>query len=533
MKTEKNNIHKVSYIMDILLILILLVISIGAFYIAYTFQMIPMKWIHYAGVISIIIWIVLLLLTMKKIPLWARIIRRIFIILLCTCFSTTGFLLHKSKNVLDKISTTTVHKDGTVTQKNKLYIIVLKDSDINNISELSQTTVGYQNGTDKENASFIKTQLEKEVSNVLSVEELDYTTLINSLQNGNIQALAISQSFYNMSCATITGFKDKVKILTTYEKEVKKEVSTKDISKEPFTIYISGLDSMGSPDQQTRTDTNLLLIVNPRSNHIDMVSLPRDGLMPNAALNNSNDKLTHTGIYGIDASVETIQNFYGIPIDFYARVSFNSVIEIVDSIGGIDVDVEISFCEQDENRSFAKDDLICLVKGEQTLNGKQALAYSRHRKTEGYDNAGRQRAQQRIIKAIISKLISPNAISYVNNLMEIAPNYIITNMPSNQISNFVSSELESLKPWTISSIATDYGVFDSRYVASLDASYGLVDVYLFNKEEVQNVLNAYDGASKQLQLNNFTFDVNNLYENSPTINNDPNIIWDTMADFPH
>ena len=174
-----------------------------------------------------------------------------------------------------------------------------------------------------------------------------------------------------------------------------------------------------------------------------------------------------------------------------------------------------------------------LVKGEQKLNGKQALAYARHRKTEGYDNAGRQRAQQRIIKAIISKLISPNAISYVNNLMEIAPNYIITNMPSNQISGFVSSELESLKPWTISSIATDYGVFDSRYVASLDPSYGLTDVYLFNKEEVQNVLNAYDGAGKQLQMNNFSFDLNNLYENSPALNDDPNIIWDTMADYPH
>ena len=533
MKTEKQNTYKVSRIIDLLLIFILLVICVVAFYIAYTFQMIPMKWIHYASIVSIIVWIILCVLTIKKLPLWAKVIRRIFIILLCACFSTTGFLLQKSKNVLDKISTTTVNKDGTVTQKTELYIVVLKDSNIKSVADLSQATIGFQNGTDKENANYIKAQLEKEVSVVSNVEELDYTTLFNLLESGNIQALAISQSFYNMSSATITGFKDKVKILTTYEKEITKEALKKDISKDPFTIYISGLDSMGSPDQQTRSDTNLLLIVNPRANHIDMISLPRDGLMPNTALNNSNDKLTHTGIFGIDASVETIENFYGIPIDFYARVSFNSVIEIVDSIGGINVDVEISFCEQDENRSFAKDDLICLVKGEQKLNGKQALAYSRHRKTEGYDNAGRQRAQQRIIKAIISKLISPNAISYVNNLMEIAPNYIITNMPSNQISGFVSSELESLKPWTISSIATDYGVFDSRYVASLDPSYGLTDVYLFNKAEVQNVLNAYDGAGKQLQMNNFSFDLNNLYENSPALNDDPNIIWDTMADYPH
>ena len=359
MKTEKQNTYKVSRIIDLLLIFILLVICVVAFYIAYTFQMIPMKWIHYASIVSIIVWIILCVLTIKRLPLWAKVIRRIFIILLCACFSTTGFLLQKSKNVLDKISTTTVNKDGTVTQKTELYIVVLKDSNIKSVADLSQATIGFQNGTDKENANYIKAQLEKEVSVVSNVEELDYTTLFNLLESGNIQALAISQSFYNMSSATITGFKDKVKILTTYEKEITKEALKKDISKDPFTIYISGLDSMGSPDQQTRSDTNLLLIVNPRANHIDMISLPRDGLMPNTALNNSNDKLTHTGIFGIDASVETIENFYGIPIDFYARVSFNSVIEIVDSIGGINVDVEISFCEQDENRSFAKDDLIC------------------------------------------------------------------------------------------------------------------------------------------------------------------------------
>ena len=95
-------------------------------------------------------------------------------------------------------------------------------------------------------------------------------------------------------------------------------------------------------------------------------------------------------LYGIDTSIASLENFFQIPIDYYARISFNSLIEIVDALGGIDVDVEISFCEQDENRSFKEEDLICLDKGEQTLNGKQALAYSRHRKTPGYDNPGKR-----------------------------------------------------------------------------------------------------------------------------------------------
>ena len=91
-------------------------------------------------------------------------------------------------------------------------------------------------------------------------------------------------------------------------------------------------------------------------------------------------------MFGIDASVETIENFFQIPIDYYARVSFNSLIQIIDIIDGVNVDVEIDFCEQDENRSFKKEDLICLEAGQQTLNGKQALAYARHRKTIGFQN---------------------------------------------------------------------------------------------------------------------------------------------------
>ena len=230
--------------------------------------------------------------------------------------------------------------------------------------------------------------------------------------------------------------------------------------------------------------------------------------------------------------MDTISQFFGIPVDYYARVSFNSMIEIVDTIGGIDVDVEIDFCEQDENRSFKKEDLICLKKGKQHLNGKQALAYSRHRKTKGYDNAGRERAQQRIIKAIINKLISANGLTKVNDLMDIAPNYIITNMPAEKIADFVSGELNELKPWTISSITSDNGVYEDLYVASLDPSLGVSNVYLFSRDEVHAVVNAYDAARRQLQMNSFTFNLNDLYANTPKINTSENIRYADMAENP-
>ncbi len=528
-------IKKRTLIIDIILLIGYAIIACTSFYIAYSFQLIPVRWIHIAVVIAVLLFLILLILSLKKIPAWALVIKRFFLLLLAAVIATGGYFLYKSKTTLQRMSKTEqVNNDGTTTITNNLYLITLKENNFTSAADLENKIIGFQNGSDSKNLEFAKSSIEQSISAYTPSEELDYTTLYDHMVLGNIHAMVISENFYNMSKANIKDFEDTIQILETYTKseniETKKQ---KDITEETFTIYLSGIDSTGSPDQQIRSDTNLILIVNPIANHIDMVSLPRDALMPNTALNNANDKLTHTGLYGIQTSIDTISQFFNIPIDYYARISFNSLIEIIDTIGGIDVDVEIDFCEQDENRSFAKDDLICLKKGKQHLNGKQALAYARHRKTEGYDNAGRERAQQRIITAIINKLLSPSSLGYVNSLLDTAPNYIITDMPANQIGSFVSSELENLQPWTISSITSDTGVYDSQQVASLNPLEGPYDVYLYNQDEVRYVMNAYDGATSQLQMDTFHFNLDNLYEDTPKINDDPTIVWDTMAANPH
>lgn len=106
-------------------------------------------------------------------------------------------------------------------------------------------------------------------------------------------------------------------------------------------------------------------------------------------------------------------------------------------------------------------------------------------------------------------------------------------MPADSIADFVSEELEDLKPWTISSISSDNGVYSYEYVASMDASLGTTDVYVFDRDEVHAVVNAYDGANKQLQMNTFSFDLNNLYANTPKINTSENIIYSDMVENPH
>lgn len=512
---------------DLIFLLVFLIVSIISFYIAFTFGILPLKWTMAAAGILLVIFLILFILSLKKLPKWAIITKRLVIVILCVLIGTGGYFLDKSRTTLHKMN------KNTTDSVTNIYVIVKKDSGITSLADLDGKIVGFQSGVDEENAAYAKEQLTQEVSNITSKDVLDYTTLYSDLTLDYVQAFVISESYYDMSKSNIDDFEDTVSIIKTYEKQNDADSGPDiDVSEDTFTVYLSGLDNMGSPDQQTRTDTNLILIVNPKANHIDMVSLPRDGYIPNAAYNYQNDKLTHTGNDGVENSVETIENFFGIPIDYYARISFNSMIEIIDTIGGIDVDVEISFCEQDENRSFKEEDLICLEKGEQHLNGQQALAYARHRKTVGYDNAGRERAQQRIIKAMINKLISANGLTKINDLMDIAPNYVITNMPADKIADFVSGELDELKPWTISSISSDNGVYEDLYVASLDPSYGPSNVYLFTRDEVHAVVNAYDGACHQLQMNTFSFDLNDLYANTPSINESENIRYADMAENP-
>ena len=337
------DIKKRTIIIDTILLILYLIVALVSFYIAYSFNLIPVRWVSIAAVIVALLFLIMLILSLKKIPTWALVIKRIFILLLVAAVATSGYFLNKSRTTIQRMSKTEqVNDDGTTTITTNLYLITLKKGNFDSVADLENQIIGFQNGSDTENLEFAKASIDQSIDSYTPREELDYTTLYDEMLLGNISAIVMSENFYNMSKANITDFEETIQTLETYTKSENIETKEqKDITKETFTVYLSGIDSTGSPDQQVRTDTNLILIVNPVANHIDMVSLPRDALMPNTALNNANDKLTHTGIYGIQTSVDTISQFFNIPIDYYARISFNSLIEIVDTIGGSDVDVEI------------------------------------------------------------------------------------------------------------------------------------------------------------------------------------------------
>ncbi len=510
-------------LIDLLCNVILLFLCVSTIWKAMRLAILPTNWLMLMIVSLMLIFAIYFILMLKKLPNWAVIAKRIMLVIICWAIWFGGTLMGNVTSAMNEISLP--ETSNTV----KVYVLAHKEGDIHSLSDFANHSLGVQSGTDHVNGQFAMEKLENTLMGTVSYqEEIAYSTLVSLFMANMLDGIIVSEDYLAMLEVNEEGFKESYQIIETYEKQRPLTASsTKDISKEGFTLLISGVDEMGAADMTSLSDVNILLFINPLTNSITMLSLPRDSLMPRYSMNNINDKLTHTGWNGIEDTKRTIEGFFGIEIDYYAKVSFSSLIEIVDAIGGIDVDVEISFSEQDENRSFASEDLITLEAGLQHLNGKQALAYARHRKTEGYDTPGRERAQQRIIKAIIDKLLTPEGVAiYVNKLMETVPKYVVTSMPAKQITAFIKGELEDLKPWSIQSLTVENGAFDTRPVPNIP---GGADCYLWNRYDYAHVLDVYEANQQTMQFSDFNFNLQEYMKYLPQPSEDPNIVWDFMA----
>ncbi|MCI9312003.1 MAG: hypothetical protein HFE68_01410 [Erysipelotrichaceae bacterium] len=477
-------------------------------------------WIWKIGVVLLIINLLFALTLLRKLPNWLIWLRRCIILLLCALLTYGTIFANTLQESLEAIT-----KPETATTIN-VSLVTKRDGGAMQLAELSGKKIGIQTANDNENSSYVKQQLSKEsdLKNVTYVEEIDYDSLYQQLMKEEIDALIITDYYFKTLLKEhYPTIEDDIFILKSYQKEksVKQSSSNKDIRYETFTVYIAGVDEGDDPSIDARSDVNIVLIVNPLANHIKMVSIPRDSFVPNPALGYANDKLTHLGLNGVENSMEGLEEVLGFEIDYYVKLNFFSVIEIIDAIGEIEVEVPIAFCEQDENRSFADEDLICLNEGRQTLNGKQALAFARHRKS--YTDVMRGKAQQEVIKGTINALTSTAGALNINNVLKIASKAVSTNMPMEQVTNFVSAQLDNLKPWTIESIILENGVDASLVTASMPS----VELYvmLLNPIDIQAVYTAYQEMMNQMEFASFTFHLDHLEDRNAELPYNPNILW--------
>ena len=518
-KEKKPNPKRRSQKLDWILLALCLLSAALAFFLCYRMSVLPTRYLTILGLILVIAVLVSFLLCLCRLRRTGRWIRRAFMIILCGVFC---FGAYTANSVHSTFSTITRNDPSIV----KVSVVTLADSDIAAVEDLSGKTVAVQNGMDKDNADFAREQLDQEASNITYEEVLDYLTMYNELTDGTVDAMIITDSSVSLLEDQHSDIRSQIKTIATYEREnesVNTATTDKDLRSDPFVVYLGGMDEGTDPSIDSKCDVNILLMVNPKINKITTISIPRDSYVPNPALNYGSDKLTHLGNNGPENSIAGIEEFTGINIDFYAKVNFFSVIEIVDAIGGVDVDVQLDFCEQDENRNKDAEHQICLAKGEQHLNGQEALAYSRHRKTASWGTQGREKAQTQIIEAIINKLTSVEGAANVNSVMSIAQQYISTNIPMDSLTSFLSYQLDHLKPWTVEGITLTDGV-DGYYTTVSIPSIPL-SCHLLTQEDARIINAVYNSMYETPDMSEFTFDLNDLSFSDVEIQDSEYMIW--------
>ncbi|WP_269477111.1 LCP family protein [Hominibacterium faecale] len=345
-------------------------------------------------------------------------------------------------------------------QYESFYVVALKHGDYKKLSDIKgQTVFTYESNSSvyKEAQETLKKEADvnyKEVGGYMKLQ----TTLIDGKDKEHDRIIFLSSSNYDMICEYAKEFEDNTRIIH----QVKIDIQNKDlakrvgITKEPFNVYISGIDTYGGIGKVSRSDVNMIMTVNPQKKQILLTSIPRDTYV---ALHSYGqlDKLTHSGIYGIDETVSTVEDWLDLDINYYIRVNFTSLQDIVDAIGGIDVTSPRAFKSSVSEYSYKE--------GENHLDGEAALFFARERKSFSDGDQERIKNQQRVLSAILEKVTGSSVIlTKYTQLLNAVGDEIQTNLNQKDISSLVRMQLSDLGGWSIESISiTGRGTYDSTY----------------------------------------------------------------------
>lgn len=373
-------------------------------------------------------------------------------------------------------------------------VMVLKTSDFTKIKDLKENDIGYfstENDKGMEEAKKIVT--DKVKANLIAYEDL--SKLLEDFMNEEVEAILLENAEKSILEEENNIFLSEEKVIYTFSVDVPLEdglAKEVDITKDPFNIYISGIDTYGKITSVSRSDVNMVITVNPSTHQILFTSIPRDYYVYLHGINTTyKDKLTHAGIHGIDTSVKTVEDLFDIDINYYAKVNFTSLVSIVDELGGIEVSTDEAF-----RAYYVEDEVIdySFKKGINKLNGKQALAYSRERKSLALGDVARAKHQQQVLEAIIDKALSKKIITKYSDLLNSLEGKLITNIGTKNITNLVKKQIKDMPNWSIEKntlFGTD--AYDYTYSYKSAKSYVMVpdDESLENgKKMIQSILEA-------------------------------------------
>ena len=454
---------------------ILMALFIITMYLVYRLNVLPLK---YFLIVGIVLLLVIFILCFKLIRKKTKFFSRIFFSVVAIIFiGVIYYILTYINATYDFMNSMVLNNFETITYD----VIIPNSSNIEKVKELKNSSISYLESDS--NYSKAKLLLRKDI-NYQENPCKNINSIISSFENS--KALFIEDSYYNILKEEYDFVKD-TKVIKTYKLIVKKDKKTNSsTTSKPFIIYISGIDTYGKISSVSRSDVNIVAVVNPALEKILLVSIPRDYYVKLHNTNGYNDKLTHAGIYGIDMSVNTIEDLLDINIDYYLRLNFSTLTKSIDLLDGVDVYSDITF-----NPTTNPD--LTIYQGLNHMNGEEALAFARERYAYQTGDRHRGENQQAIIEAVIKKLSNPKNITKYKDILNSLDGTFETDMSYKDITNLVKLQISKNIDWNVTSISLDgKGSMMPTY------SMGERKLYVMIPDE-ETVVNAKNKISKYME----------------------------------
>ena len=423
-KKKKKKLNKLFLIINYLLsIVVLLMVSI--------LNILPFKYLIVAFILVIVFNLIISICLLKK--------KKIGYLLSIVFIIISGFVIYYLSTTYNFLSY--FNKDNYKTET--FLVLALKDSDYSKLDDLDGLDIGYV----KNEITSINKALDK-INKKIDIENIEYDNyhlVFDDIIDKKLTSGLIEESNYNMILEENPNYEDlfkiidKIKIIT----KIDNRDGNVNVTEDTFNILISGIDTAGDISNVGRSDVNIVLTINPKTKQILMTSIPRDYYVQLYNTTGYKDKLTHAGIYGIDMSINTIEELLDININYYFRVNFTTLENIIDAIGGVDVYSEYSFVSYIGSYQF--------YKGYNHMNGNQALGFARERKTLPEGDISRAKNQQAVIDGIIRKLTSFSSITKYSNVINSLKDTFQTNMTDNDITSLIKMQLNDNASWNITS----------------------------------------------------------------------------------
>jgi LCP family protein required for cell wall assembly len=460
MKEQNKVLRGIGIVLSILLV-------VASFYLLYQLikiNVLPTKLLFLITIIFVLLdAIFALLLCYYTRAVVSKIICVVITLVLIFGSCMGGYYISKTGSLLTNITNVTKHAKNTVS------VVVKQSSDIKNKSQLNGLSVGTLRTIGTQGSSKALTELSKD-GIVMNQSEYDsLSAMLEAFYNGEVDSIIINESSRSqiLDMESYAEFDNNTRVVyqTSYKVEnTDKANAVSDITSKPFNVLISGSDTRGGFDENGRSDVIMVATINPKTSTILLTSVPRDFYVTTACdaadgcMQGALDKITHTGIHGTNTTKRTVEQLLGIEINYTFKVGFDTVTDLVDALGGVDVTVAPGYAYSNS--------AITIHEGVNHLNGTQALEYARER--YAYTEGDRQRTknQQQVLMGIVNEATKPSVITKYASIMDAMANTFSTTMSNEEISDLIKYQINNNPKWKIEQYMVD-GTGDTLMCAEL------------------------------------------------------------------